>query len=119
MTFSYDPDAPRRVIDTKTCAVSHPGSRVLDVSVGGTRVFENGAYVGPAGWTVDLAANDYTLRGGDCYAFGSGGFTAVGIGYQQALVNYLVAPASDGGLEGVITAADYPTGGAGRIVRLP
>ena len=119
VTFSYDPDAPKRVIDTKTCAVSHPGSRVLDVSVGGTRIFDDGAFVGPAGWTIDLAANDYTLRGGDCYAFGSGGFTAVGVGYQQALANYLVAPASEGGLQGVISAADYPTSGEGRIVRLP
>jgi hypothetical protein len=118
VTFSYDPDAQKRVIDPETCAVSDPGSRVRDVSVGGTRIFDDGAFVGPAGWTVDLAANDYTLRGGDCYAFGSGDFTAVGVNDQQALVNYLVAQASDGGLQGVIQAADYPAGGEGRIVRL-
>jgi 5'-nucleotidase/UDP-sugar diphosphatase len=99
--------------------VSEPGSRVRDVSVGGARIFDDGVFVGPAGWTVDVAANDYTLRGGDCYSFGSGGFTGVGASYTEALVNYLVAPTSDGGLQGVITAVDYPAGGEGRIVRLP
>ena len=119
LTFSYDPGASKRVIDLQTCAVSEPGSRVRDVSVGGARIFDDGVFVGPAGWTVDVAANDYTLRGGDCYSFGSGGFTGVGASYTEALVNYLVAPTSDGGLQGVITAADYPAGGEGRIVRLP
>jgi hypothetical protein len=119
LTFSYDPGASKRVIDLQTCAVSEPGSRVRDVSVGGARIFDDGVFVGPAGWTVDVAANDYTLRGGDCYSFGSGGFTGVGASYTEALVNYLVAPTSDGGLQGVITAVDYPAGGEGRIVRLP
>jgi 5'-nucleotidase len=119
VTFTYDPAAQPRVIDSTTCAVGNPGSRVQDVTVDGTLVFDDGGFVGPAGWTVDLATNDFTFRGGDCYDFGPGGFTTVGVTYQQALANYLVAPAGEGGLNGLISAAQYPVGGEGRIVRLP
>jgi hypothetical protein len=31
------------------------------------------------------------------------------------VLNYVVAAAADGGLEGAILAADYPDGGSGRI----
>ncbi|HET6379972.1 MAG TPA: 5'-nucleotidase C-terminal domain-containing protein [candidate division Zixibacteria bacterium] len=116
VTFTYDPDAQPRVIDAETCAVSNPGARVQDVFVNGTQIFDDGAFVGPTGWTVDLATNDFTFRGGDCYDFGGGGFTTVGVTYQQALVNFLTDPS---GLNGLISAADYPVGGEGRIVRLP
>ncbi len=117
--FTYSASAQNRVIDGTTCAVSNPGSRVQDVWVDGVQVFDDGTFVGPAGWTVDIATNDFTFRGGDCYDFGPGEFTTVGVVYQQALAEYLVAPAADGGLAGQITAADYPVGGEGRIVRLP
>ncbi len=117
--FSYDPAAQNRVIDGVTCAVSNPGSRVQDVTVDGVLIFDDGTFVGPAGWTVDIATNDFTFRGGDCYDFGPGGFTTVGVVYQQALADYIVAPLVDGGLAGEITEADYPVGGEGRIVILP
>lgn len=119
MTFTYNPVAQKRVIDGTTCAVADPGSRVKDVFVGGTQIFDEGVFVGPVGWTVDLATNDFTFRGGDCYDFGPGGFTTVGVIYQQALVNFLTASTANGGLGGLISAADYPVGGEGRIVRLP
>ena len=41
---------------------------------------------------------------------------ALGVTYQQALANYLQFPT---GLGGVVTGADYPEGGEGRIQRLP
>ena len=41
-------------------------------------------------------------------------FTSVGASYQQALFDYIVD-----GLGGLISAADYPEGGEGRIVELP
>jgi len=41
-------------------------------------------------------------------------FTNIGVTFQQALANYIQM-----GLAGTITAADYPEGGEGRIVRLP
>ncbi len=119
LTFSYDPAAQRRVIDGTTCAVSNEGARVQDVWVGATQIYDDGVYVGPAGWTVDFATNDFTFRGGDCFTFGPGGFTGVGVTYQQALYEYLQAPVAEGGLGGLITAADYPAGGEGRIQRLP
>lgn len=115
VTFTFDPSAQRRAIDNTTCAVSNPGARIQDVTVGGVQIFDDGIFVGPAGWTVDIASNDFTFRvnpttnaGGDCYAFGGGSFTTVGVSYQQALVNYLTAPVSSGGLGGVITAGQYP-----------
>jgi 5'-nucleotidase len=37
----------------------------------------------------------------------------VGVSYQQSLANYITAP---DGLNGQVTAADYPEGGEGRIV---
>jgi 2',3'-cyclic-nucleotide 2'-phosphodiesterase (5'-nucleotidase family) len=112
--FTYSISAERRTIDPNTCAVSTPGSRVQDVFVEGVQIFDDGAFIGPAGWTVDVATNDFTFRGGDCYDFGDGGFTTVGVTYQQALVNYLTD-----GLAGTISAADYPVGGEGRIVQVP
>ena len=114
LTFTYDLSAEARAIDGDTCAVSTAGDRVQDVFVEGVQIFDDGVFVGPAGWTVDLATNDFTFRGGDCYDFGPGGFTTLGTTYQQALVNYLVD-----GLGGAITAADYPVGGEGRITQLP
>jgi hypothetical protein len=117
--FSADPAAPGRVIDPNTCAVSVPGSRVLDAWVGGIQIFDGGGFVGPAGWTIDLATNDFLMRGGDCYDFGPGDFTTVGVTDQQALTQYLVTATADGGLGGTISAADYPVGGKGRIILLP
>jgi 5'-nucleotidase len=114
LTFTFTTANPARDIDPDSCAVASPGSRVQDVFVGGTQIFDDGVFVGPAGWTVDVTTNDFTFRGGDCYDFGPGGFTTLGTTYQQALVNYLVD-----GLAGQITAADYPVGGEGRITRLP
>jgi 5'-nucleotidase len=45
-------------------------------------------------------------------------FTCVGVSYQQALADYLQASAANGGLAGVISSADYPEGGEGRILEL-
>lgn len=108
--FTYDVTAQAREINPDTCEVGATGDRVQDVFVDGVQVFDDGAFIGPADWTVDISTNDFTFRGGDCYDFGPNPFTTVGVTYQQALVNYLVD-----GLGGVISAADYPEGGEGRI----
>lgn len=110
VTFTYDVTQQARQINGATCEVGAAGSRVQDVTVDGVQIFDDGVFVGPAGWTVDITSNDFTFRGGDCYDFGSDTFTTVGVTYQQALSNYLVV-----GLGGVIPAADYPEGGEGRI----
>jgi 5'-nucleotidase len=52
-----------------------------------------------------MATNDFTFRNGDCYNFRGRPFTTVGVTYQQALANYLTSPA---GLDGLISAAQYP-----------
>ena len=91
--------------------VAQDGGQPDGVTVGGVPIFDAaGVDVSPAGWTVDVATIAFTFGGGDCYAFGPGGFTTVGATYQQALAHYLVA-----GLGGHITAAAYPVGGNGRF----
>ncbi|MBA4170657.1 MAG: bifunctional metallophosphatase/5'-nucleotidase [Chloroflexi bacterium] len=101
--FTYTTANQPRVINADTCEVGAAGDRIQDVFVEDVQIFDDGVFVGPDGWTVDLTTNDFTFRGGDCYDFGEGGFTTLGVTYQQALANYLVD-----GLGGVITAAQYP-----------
>ena len=88
------------------------GSRVRSVTLDdGTVIVANGNVV--AGPALTVATIDFLARGGDGYPFGPVDFTPVGVSYQQALANYLTAP---DGLNGQVTAADYPEGGEGRIV---
>ena len=88
------------------------GSRVRNVTLDdGTVIVQNGSVV--AGPALTVATIDFLARGGDGYPFGPVDFTPVGVSYQQALANYLTAP---DGLNGQVTAADYPEGGEGRIV---
>ncbi len=101
--FTYTIANEARAIDPDFCTVSAEGNRVQDVTVNGVQIFDDGVLVAPDGWTVDLTTNDFTFRGGDCYDFGDGGFTTLGVTYQQALANYLVD-----GLSGQISSAQYP-----------
>ena len=88
------------------------GSKVRNVTLDdGTVIVQNGAVV--AGPALTVATIDFLARGGDGYPFGPVDFTPVGVSYQQALANYITAP---DGLNGQVTAADYPVGGEGRIV---
>lgn len=99
MRFEYDATLP---VD----------SRVVSVTLAdGTKIVEAGAVVPGPG--VDVATIDFSARGGDGYEFGGLSFGVVGASYQQALADYLVT-----GLGGVVTAAQYPAGGEGRIIRL-
>ncbi|MBF2036612.1 MAG: 5'-nucleotidase C-terminal domain-containing protein [Leptolyngbyaceae cyanobacterium T60_A2020_046] len=78
-----------------------------DVLVEGGNVIDNR--------TLSVAANSFSARGGDDYDWGNATFENLGVSYQQALLNYLTAPTSQGGLGGQVTAAQYPVGGEGRI----
>ncbi len=90
-----------------------PGSRVLEVELDdGTAIVAGGAVVGGPDLTV--ATIDFLARGGDQYPYRGAPFTSLGVSYQQALANYI-----ETGLGGMITAADYPFGGEGRITELP
>jgi len=115
-SFVFDTTGTAALIEDDVLTI--PGTRVTDVVLDdGTVIVAGGAVV--AGDDINVAVVDFTARGGDEYQWGDGVFTALGVSYQQALFNYLTADAADGGLGGVITAADYPEGGEGRITQLP
>lgn len=110
-SFSYDTTQTAQVVDNDGNVLT-PGSRVRSVVLDdGTVIVENGAVVDGPG--VAIATNDFSARGGDQYPFRGAPFTTVGVTYQQALSQYLTED-----LAGVITAAQYPEGGEGRITRL-
>jgi len=93
---------------------ANPGSRVLDVVLDdGTVLVEGGIVLDPSR-TIVAATIDFLCRGGDEYPLNGLPFEVLGVSYQQALFNYAVAR---DGLNGVISAAEYPEGGEGRIVR--
>ena len=110
-SFTYDAAQTAQVVDNDGNVLT-AGSRIRSVVLdNGTVIVENGAVV--AGAPVAIATNDFSARGGDQYPFRGLPFTTVGVTYQQALAAYLVDD-----LGGLITAADYPEGGEGRITRL-
>jgi 5'-nucleotidase len=90
-----------------------PGTRVLDVVLDdGTPIVVGGAV--QAGPDITIAISDFLAKGGDQYPFRGAPLTIIGVTYQQALSNFIVD-----GLGGLISAADYPEGGEGRITELP
>ena len=107
-SFTYDPAAQARTLDAAGGVVT-AGERVLSAALDdGTVLIQDGAVVDGASLTV--ATVNFLARGGDQYPFGGLPFTSVGVTYQQSLEDFLT-----GGLGGVVSAADYPEGGAGRI----
>lgn len=114
-TMVFDPLATPLAVDSDG-VVTDPGSRVESIVLSdGTVIVDDGAVV--AGPDISLTIVDFLARGGDQYPFMGAPFTNLGVSYQQALFNYLTADSGDGGLDGVIAAADYPEGGEGRIVQ--
>lgn len=112
-SFTYDSAQTAQVVDNDGNVLT-PGSRVVDVVLDdGTVIVQGGAVV--AGPGVAIATNDFSARGGDQYPFRGLPFTSVGTTYQQSLFDYLT---QDAGLGGLVSAAQYPEGGSGRIVRL-
>ncbi len=96
-------------------SVKVPGTRVQTAVLDGGEVIVRAGRVA-SGLELTVATTDFLARGGDEYPFRGAPFTALGVTYQQALVNYIQFPA---GLDGTVTAADYRDGGEGRIKRLP
>jgi len=110
-TMTVNLDNPGRDIDHDgDCElIGDPGSRVVDLTLDdGTAIVSNGAVV--SGPPVQLATVNFLAGGGDCYPLGDLDFTPVGIVYQRALAQYIAGP-----LGGVVSAADYPAAGTGRI----
>lgn len=109
LKFTYDPSAKAQVVDENSGEVLEPGERVRNVTLDdGTVVVENGQV--KEGAPISVATNDFSARGGDGYPFGGLDFTSVGTTYQQAVEGYVTE-----GLNGSITAGQYPVGGNGRI----
>jgi 5'-nucleotidase len=109
--FIYDVTGTAQVV-TDDGIVLTPGNRVQSIVLDdGTVIVQAGAVVPGPG--IAVATNDFSARGGDQYPFRGLPFTTVGVTYQQALARYIVED-----LSGLITAADYPEGGEGRITRL-
>jgi len=116
-TLIYDPAETAQVLDEDLNVVT-PGTRVRSIILdNGTVIVADGAVV--PGAPVGIVTNDFSARGGDMYPFRGAPFTTVGVVYQQALANYIVGPLVDGALGGVITSAEYPEGGEGRITTVP
>lgn len=107
-TLVYDPDGDAQILDGDANVVT-PGTRVVSATLDdGTPIIADGEVV-PGAPDITIATIDFLARGGDQYPYRGLGFTPVGVSYQQALANYIET------LGGVITAADYPAGGEGRI----
>jgi len=111
-TMTIDPDAAAREVnrDGECELTGDEGSRVVDVTLSdGTKIVEDGAVVD--GDSISMATIDFLARGGDCYPLGDLDFTRVGLSYQQALAEHV-----ETGLNGTISAADYPADGTNRII---
>jgi 2',3'-cyclic-nucleotide 2'-phosphodiesterase (5'-nucleotidase family) len=107
--FTWDPAGTAQVVDNAGTVLT-PGNRVLSATLhDGTAVIVGGAVVDPT-LTIDIATNAFSAAGGDQYPFRGLPFMTLGVTDQQTLVQYLAE-----GLGGVVTAAQYPAGGSGRI----
>jgi 2',3'-cyclic-nucleotide 2'-phosphodiesterase (5'-nucleotidase family) len=109
--YVWDPTGTPQLLD-EDGNVTQPGTRVWEVVLDdGTVIVVDGAVVPGPGLTV--ATIDFLARGGDQYPFRGAPFTTLGVTYQLALKNYIEI-----GLNGLISASDYPEGGEGRIIEL-
>jgi len=111
-SMTWDADGTAQILD-ENLVVTTPGTRIVEVTLDdGTPIIVDGA-VAPGAPSVSMATIDFSARGGDQYPFRELPFTTVGVTYFQSVLDYLIED-----LGGVITAADYPEGGEGRITRL-
>jgi hypothetical protein len=107
--FVWDPAGSPQVLDAGGNVVT-PGTRVRAVVLDdGTVIVQEGAVV-PGISRLNLATIDFLGRGGDHYPFRGAPFVTLGVTYQQALRRYI-----EQALNGVITSAQYPERGEGRI----
>ena len=91
-----------------------PGERIKHLRLNsGISVVENYSIVTGAP-DVYVITNSFTAAGGDDYATfeQAGNLAIIGASYQRVLFEYIVA---EDGLNGLITAEQYPVGGEGRI----
>jgi 5'-nucleotidase/UDP-sugar diphosphatase len=111
--FTWDATGTAQVLDSEGNVVT-PGTRIQEATLDDETSIISGGVVVP-GPDIAVATIDFLARGGDQYPYRGAPFVTLGVTYQQALANYLQDPA---GLDGIISAIDYPFGGEGRITRL-
>ena len=111
ISFTWDASGTPQQLDADGNVMT-PGTRVVEATLDdGTPIISGGGVV--PGDDLTIATIDFLARGGDAYPFRGAAFTNLAASYQQALATYI-----EDGLGGLITAADYPEGGEGRITRL-
>ena len=109
VNFAYEPDNTAQEV-SEDGEVLTEGERVRHAVLhDGTVIVEDGEVVD--GDDITIATNDFSAGGGDMYPFRDADFTVVGSTYQGALEQFLTDT-----LSGVVSAEDYPEGGADRIV---
>lgn len=113
----YDPARTAQTLNPDSTILT-PGTRVKEIVLHNGTVIVTGGAVVP-GDPIDIATIDFTAAGGDQYPFRGAPFTRIGVVYPQALFNYITDSAVNGGLAGLITSAQYPEGGEGRITTVP
>ena len=109
MTLVYDPaGTPQEIGEDDT--ITTEGSRVQSITLDdGTAIVSDGA-VADGAPSIALVTLNFLANGGDQYLFGDGTRTHLGLTDQQSLAAYI-----KDGLNGTISAAQYPEGGEGRI----
>jgi|GEM_PF-1334693 len=113
-SFVWDPAKTALKYNQVTNAVIVPGNRVWEIRLDdGTYIVKDG-FIVPGAPTLNLATNNFSAAGGDQYPTATLPQTTLGATYQQALFNYLT---DVNGLNGVVTTADYPAAGVGRIAK--
>ena len=90
--------------------IATTGERVRRVVLADGTVMVADGQIAATARDLSVATIDFLARGGDQYPLPAP-FTRMGATYRQALANYVELA-----LEGEITAAQYPEGGAGRIL---
>lgn len=111
-SFTYSASGTAQVLNPDG-TVAVVGTRVQEVALDdGTPIVAGGTVV--SGPDLTVATIDFLATGGDEYPYRGAPFTTLGVTYQQALANFI-----ETGLGGMITAAQYPVGGEGRITQVP
>ena len=101
-----DSSFPARDADQSTGEQFSPGERVRELVLDDGTVLVTGGVSQDV--TVDIAGLSFSLGGGDAYP--AVPFTNVGVSDQQSLQSFI-----ENDLGGLVSAADYPRGGEGRL----
>jgi 5'-nucleotidase/UDP-sugar diphosphatase len=113
LQVEYNLQGQRQIVDNSGNVIT-PGTRVRNAYITngnngiGIPIVQNGNVVpGPA---LNIATIDFLANGGDQYPFRGIPFGVLGVSYQGAFADYL-----ENGLNGVVSSAQYPQQGLGRI----